>query len=123
MTHSVCHIHMLYAITQMMKPDFIADLKFLTTEEGGRKTPAHSKYRPHLEFNRYPPDKTSTQQVYIGRDIVQPGEKVQAEMTMIASDLYLRKLRVGEEFKFSEGDRLIGTGKVVRFIREELKEK
>jgi hypothetical protein len=28
------------------KVDFIAELKYLTAEQGGRKTPAHSGYRP-----------------------------------------------------------------------------
>jgi translation elongation factor EF-Tu-like GTPase len=30
--------------------DFIAELKYWTEKEGGRKAPANSCYRPNLEF-------------------------------------------------------------------------
>ena len=104
----------------MKATDFIADLIFLTSEKGGRTLPAYSKYRPHLEFDKYPPHMTSTQQVYIDKDVVFPGDEVKAEMTMISSDLYIGKLQIGDTFKFSEGARLIGHGTITKICNKEL---
>jgi len=39
--------------------DFIAELKFQTTEKGGRKSHVQSGYRPHIEFENYPEYLTS----------------------------------------------------------------
>jgi hypothetical protein len=51
------------------KVDFIAELKYLTTEEGGRKTPVHSGYRPQVKFC-FTEMQTSGQQTFIDKEIV-----------------------------------------------------
>jgi translation elongation factor EF-Tu-like GTPase len=60
-------------------PDFIAVLTYLSAEEGGRKTPARSRYRPGIKFP-FSSMQTSGQQIFIGTDIVYPGETVEAEI-------------------------------------------
>ena len=63
--------------------DFIAELKFYTSEFGGRKTAAVTGYRPHLEFKEYPGLITTGQQIYLGQDKVEPGETVLAKISIV----------------------------------------
>ncbi|MFD0765637.1 hypothetical protein ACFQZI_12305 [Mucilaginibacter lutimaris] len=97
------------------QPDFIAEVKYLTTEEGGRKTPAFSGYRPHLKF----PMKdylTSGQQKFLDAEIVYPGGRVKAEIAMIATDIFAGLLEPGMHFEFGEGPHIIGTGIILEII-------
>ena len=48
-------------------PDFIAILKYYTTEEGGRSNPARSGYRSQVKFE-FEEMQTSGQQVFIEGD-------------------------------------------------------
>ncbi|NHA05719.1 elongation factor Tu [Mucilaginibacter sp. HC2] len=99
--------------------DFIAELKYLTTEEGGRATPARSGYRPQLKFG-FAEMQTSGRQIFIGRDMVYPGEKVIAEITIIAVPFFAGKLYSGLQFEFREGARIIGTGTITNILNKDL---
>ena len=57
------------------KADFIATLTYKTTEQGGRKTPAKSGYRPQVKFD-FEEMETSGQQTFIDRELVFPGDTV-----------------------------------------------
>ena len=103
------------------KSDFIAELKFETTENGGRKTPAHSSYRPHIEFENYPEYLTSGQQTYIGKEIVHPGETINAEIGIIGTEYFSGRLFEGMKFKFCEGRHIIGFGEIIEIINQNLK--
>lgn len=92
--------------------DFIAELLFKTTEEGGRKTPAQSGYRPHIKFD-FDEILTSGQQIYINQEIVFPGDTVSAEITILAKKHFANKLEIGMHFTFSEGPKVIGTGTIL----------
>ncbi|GAA3793024.1 hypothetical protein GCM10022271_26570 [Corallibacter vietnamensis] len=100
--------------------DFIAELKYKTTEQGGRRTPAISGYRPQLKFD-FTEIQTSGKQSFIGIDIVNPGETVLAKITMSSTILYENKLDVGTEFEFREGSIIIGIGKITNIINKSLK--
>jgi len=102
------------------KPDFIATLKYLTYQQGGRRGPAYSGYRPGIEF---PFDKmqTSGQQTFIGKDIVYPGDIADAEIIILSVDYFAGKLHEGMTFEFKEGPTLIGTGIIQKIINEKLK--
>jgi translation elongation factor EF-Tu-like GTPase len=104
----------------MKTTDFIAELKYNSTEDGGRKTPAYPKYRPHIQFENFPEMRTSGQQIFIGKDKVHPGETVSAEITIIASDYFKGKLSLGDKFIFCEGSHIIGSGFIVKFLNIEL---
>jgi len=98
-----------------MEPDFVATITYLSTLKGGRTTPAHSKYRPQFCI----PDEqysTSGEQIFIGTDVVYPGETVQAEITLLCPELFHGKLEVGTNFEFKEGSRIVATGTIDRFI-------
>lgn len=99
--------------------DFIAKLKYRTTEQGGRKNPARTHYRPHLKFD-FTQMLTSGQQLFIGTDIVYPGETVIAKITMGSTYHFESKLEIGMEFEFCEGSIIIGIGKITEIINKSL---
>lgn len=100
--------------------DFIALLKFKTTEEGGRIGFAKSGYRPQLSFD-FEKITTSGRQIYIGKEMVFPGETIEAEITMLSPQFFEKKLSEGLEFKCIEGAKTIGTGKILKIKNEKLK--
>ena len=101
------------------KSHFIAELSYLSTENGGRNTAAKSGYRPQVEFD-FTEKQTSGIQKFIGKDEVKPGEKVLAEITVLSPKFFENKLEVGMEFKFNEGSKIIGTGKVIEIQNQSL---
>jgi len=103
-------------------PDFIATLRYYTTEEGGRRTPANSGYRPQIKFD-FEEMQTSGQQVFIDKEVVYPGDTVKAEITMGSPSIFKGRLLEGMAFEFREGARVIGTGMVIEILNGELKKK
>jgi hypothetical protein len=101
--------------------DFIAELEFLSTEQGGRNGYASSGYRPHIEFENYPEYLTSGNQTYIGKERVEPGEKVKAEIVIVGIEYFSKRLYENMKFKFCEGSRTIGFGKIIEIINTDLK--
>ncbi|WP_299682970.1 elongation factor Tu [uncultured Dokdonia sp.] len=104
----------------MKHVDFIAELDFLTSEKGGRKTPARSNYRPHIEFENYPEYLTSGNQTYIEKEFVKPGEKVKAAIVILGTEYFAKRLYEHMEFKFFEGPNIIGFGKIIELINSDL---
>jgi len=101
-------------------PDFIAELYYRTTEEGGRKTPVFATgYRPQVKFP-FIEMQTSGQQTFLNKDIVYPGETVIAEIAIISPQFFFNKLNIGSEFDFREGSRIIGTGKIIEILNQDL---
>ena len=103
-----------------IQTDFIAILNYRTTEDGGRKTAAHSGYRPAIKF---PFDEmlTSGIQLFIGQEKVLPGESVKAEIKIIATEYFKGRLFEELEFDFREGPNIIGTGKILEIRNPILK--
>jgi translation elongation factor EF-Tu-like GTPase len=97
--------------------DFAARLQYNTFDEGGRITPAKSGYRPHIKFD-IDENLSSGRQIFIGRELVFPGEYVDAEITILSPELFENKLFKGLEFKFFEGSKIIGTGKILHIKNE-----
>jgi Elongation factor Tu C-terminal domain len=109
-----------YYETEQKNVDFVADLKYLTTEEGGRKTPAYSGYRPQVKFE-FTEMQTSGQQKFLDRETVMPGENVKAAIKIISVEYFAHSLTEGMSFEFREGSRIIGNGIVISIINEQLK--
>jgi len=101
------------------KTDFIATVTYLTPEQGGRKTPAHTGYRPHFQIEGYD-IITSAQQTFIGKDIVMPGETVDAQVILLCPKVFFKRLFVGQSCEFCEGARLVATGKIKAILNSEL---
>ncbi|SHH79378.1 EF-Tu C-terminal domain-related protein [Winogradskyella jejuensis] len=101
------------------KVDFIAELQYLATEDGGRKTPAKSGYRPQVKFD-FDEMQTSGQQTFINKELVNPGENVKAKIKILSPDYFAHTLIEGMEFEFREGATTIGTGKIEYIVNEKL---
>ena len=99
--------------------DFIAELKYKTTEDGGRSTPAFSKYRPQIKFE-FEYMQTSGEQTFLNKEQVFPGESVTAKIRILGVELFKHRLETEMNFEFREGSRVIGTGKISEILNEEL---
>ena len=105
---------------RMQNIDFIAELKYLTTEDGGRKTPVFSTgYRPQIKFD-FDEMQTSGQQTFINKDSVYPGDTVEAGIKIISVEHFENTLTEGMTFDFREGSRIIGTGKIIDILNDRL---
>ena len=104
---------------EFSKVDFIAELKYLTTEQGGRKTPAYSGYRPQVKFD-FTEMQTSGQQTFIDKEIVYPGETVNAKIKIVSPDYFAGNLKEGMKFEFREGATIIGKGQIKNIINSKL---
>jgi translation elongation factor EF-Tu-like GTPase len=104
------------------EPDLIATITYLTKAQGGRNTPAHSKYRPQFCLPNQE-QSTSGEQIFIGTDLVRPGETVQAEVTLLCPELFSTMLTVGLQFEFKEGRRTVAIGRIDKIINQTLAKK
>ncbi|PTA71990.1 MULTISPECIES: hypothetical protein [unclassified Stenotrophomonas] len=92
------------------------ELTFLTPEQGGRSQPASANgYRPHL---RVPPDDTLLGVAFVGADTVFP---VGRPLTAVARLVYApavsyAALQPGASVEVREGARVVGHGRVVRYL-------
>lgn len=109
-----------YYTKEFETTDFVADLKYKTHNEGGRKTSAFNKYRPHIKFD-FDTNQTSGEQIFMGQDSVLPGESVRAKIRMIASQQFKRTLSEEIKFEFREGPNIIGTGIIISIFNKSLK--
>jgi hypothetical protein len=100
--------------------DFIATLTYKTTEQGGRKTAAKTGYRPQVKFD-FDEMQTSGQQTFIDRELVFPGDTVEAEIKIHSVDHFANRLTEKMQFEFREGATVIGTGIIKRIINDKLK--
>lgn len=108
-----------YYNDEFNKVDFIAELQYLTTEQGGRKTPVNSGYRPQVKFD-FAEMQTSGQQTFIDKETVYPGEKVDAKIKIMSPDYFADCLTEGMNFEFREGATLIGTGQIKYIVNDKL---
>ncbi len=102
-----------------LEPDFVAELCYFTAEQGGRRTPVWTGYRPQVKFP-FSEMQTSGEQRFLNKEEVHPGDTVIAEISMLSIEPFKNKLYLGLEFDFREGSRIIGIGKVLQVISREL---
>ena len=94
--------------------DIEAEITFLTIEEGGRKTPAFSGYRPQFYYDGQDWDAI---QNYVGAvEPVYPGQTVTALLSFLSPQYHVGKLYPGKEFLIREGQRVVGRGKVTKIL-------
>lgn len=99
--------------------DFLAELKFRASEEGGRTTEAHNGYRPGIRFP-FDEMQTSGYQEYIGQVSVSPGETVLAKITIMSPAYFVGKLQAGMSFNLLEGSTLMRTGRIEEILNPPL---
>jgi translation elongation factor EF-Tu-like GTPase len=96
-------------------PDFIAKLIYFTTEQGGRRTPAFSGYRPQVKF-AFSDMQTSGQQIFLDKETVYPGDIVEAEISIISTEFFAGVLEEGMPFEFREASQIIGAGTILKIL-------
>lgn len=106
----------------MKNPDFIANLKYKSTEQGGRRFPATSGYCPQVKFD-FNEMQTGGFQKFIGAEKVYPGETVLAEISLLSPQFFENQLEVGMEFEFREGATIMGYGKIIEIRNKSLEKK
>jgi translation elongation factor EF-Tu-like GTPase len=93
--------------------DVEVEITFLTTEEGGRKGPAFSNYRPQFYYDGHDWDAVHT---YPSVEAVYPGQTVIAHLCFLSPQYHVGKLYPGKEFLLREGQRIVGHGKVTKIL-------
>jgi elongation factor Tu len=89
---------------------FEAEVYVLSKEEGGRKTPFFSGYRPQFYFRTT--DVTGAVSLLGGAEMCMPGDNVKVEVELgkpIAMD-------EGSRFAIREGGRTVGSGVVTKIL-------
>jgi hypothetical protein len=108
-----------YYNEEFKKVDFIAELQYLTEEQGERKTLAYSGYRPQIKFD-FTEICTSGQQTFIDSNLAQPGCKITAKIKLASPEVFINSLNDGMKFEFGEGAITIGTGQITYIVNENL---
>ena len=88
-------------------------MTFLTTEEGGRRGPTFSGYRPQFYYDGHDWDAIHE---YIEVEIVMPGDTVKAYLAFLSPHHHVGKLYVGQKFLIREGARTIATGHITKIL-------
>lgn len=107
-------------IIEKGKPDFIASVTLLTTEEGGRKGFALSGYRPHFQI-KDKKELTTAEQLFVDKQIVYPGETAISEIRILAQEIFKGSLYPGLQFQLGEGPKIIANGVIIDVINEDLR--
>lgn len=118
--HKILQTCLTFYEEEFSKTDFIAELKYRTTENGGKQTPVHSGYRPQIKFD-FEEIQASGQQTFIDKEIVLPGETVTAKIKILSSNFYTGRLTEGLNFEFREGAKIIGTGENKNIVNDKLR--
>lgn len=107
----------LYGLGIMPVPkDIEAKIYFLTSEEGGRSTPAFTGYRPQFYYDNHDWDASH---IYPDVEAVNPGETVRAYLGFLSPQEHVGKVYVGMEFLIREGARTVGKGTITKIIELE----
>jgi translation elongation factor EF-Tu-like GTPase len=100
-------------------PDIEAKITLLTTEQGGRRSPAISGYRPNHDFGLEGMLNDATHE-YINTKVVAPGQTVMANMWFLVAQYQVGRLHPGFRFTVQEGPRIVGHGVITQVFNAEL---
>jgi len=93
--------------------DIEAEITFVPTELGGRKTPAFSNYRPQFYYDGMDFD---ARQDFPDVESVLPGQTVRALLTFSRPQMHFGRVIEGLEFLVREGQRTVARGKVTKIL-------
>ena len=88
--------------------DIRAIITLLPTDQGGRKGPVRTGYRPSFAFN--------TEKYYCGeirliaRKELQPGQTSKAFIRMLPAKTIRKNLKAADAFRITEGTKTVGIG-------------
>lgn len=111
-------IEMLYDMLDEGEPiDVVADVRFLSSAEGGKANAVRGMYRPNHNFGT--PDNRIT---YIGQiefaagDEVHPGDHLRVRIRFLSGSGLRELLSVGREWRIQEGHHLVALASVVEVL-------
>lgn len=96
--------------------DIEAEITFVRTEDGGRRGPARSGYRPQCYYDGLDWDAV---QDYGSVEWVFPGQTVTAYLAFLSPECHVGKLYPGKEFLVREGRRTMAHGVVTKLLHLE----
>jgi len=96
-------------------PDIEAEISFLPTEKGGRRSAALSGYRPTHDFGLGGTLNDAAHE-YIECEAVQPGQTANANMWFIAPEYQEGRLSAGFKFTVQEGSHIVGHGTIIKVV-------
>ncbi len=100
--------------------DIEAEISFLPTESGGRRSPAISGYRPTHDFGLEGTLNDAAHE-YVGCDSVSPGQSAKANVWFLVPQYQEGRLYPGFEFTVQEGSHIVGHGIITKVINAALK--
>ncbi len=100
-------------------PDIEAEIYFLSKDEGGRREPCASGYRPNHNFGVEGMLNDAVHR-YLDKEWVTPGEAVMAHLWFAKPEYQSGRLHEGFEFTVQEGSRIVGRGRITRVLNEAL---
>ena len=104
-----------------MFDDLVAEIYFLSSEEGGRRSGVASGYRPQHDFQHPKGWHNDASHHYPDRNSVEPGETVKAIISLLVPERNSGRLYVGMPFTIYEGARLVGRGTIKEILNPTLK--
>jgi len=99
-------------------PHIEAEIRFLSTDEGGRETPVKSGYRGQFHYKGEKAGWDAVQE-FTGEEWVTPGETVTARLVFASEEPHSKRLAEGLSFQIQEGGKVVGLG-VVKKVLESL---
>jgi translation elongation factor EF-Tu-like GTPase len=96
--------------------DIEAQITFTRTEDGGRRGPARSGYRPQFYYDGHDWDAV---QDYGPVEWVFPGQTVTAYLSFLSPECHVGRLYPGKAFLLREGQRTVGQGVVTQLLQLE----
>ena len=101
-------------------PDIEAEIRFLTTEEGGRHTAVRSDYRPDHAMG-HPEILNGARHIFLDRESVEPGGSARSQMIFTVPEYQYGRLFVGMEFTVQEGSKIVAKGRILRVLNADMK--
>ena|SRR5207253_1006848 len=103
--------------------DLEAEVRFLTTAEGGRQSPARSggMYRPTHDFGMKEFFNDGVH-VFVGKEWVAPGESVVSKIWLLSPESLYGRLRVGQHFTVNEGRKIVAKAVIKRIVNGTLEQ-
>jgi len=101
---------------KLPNPELEAEIYYLTSKEGGRKSAVRSGYRGQFHYDGKCFDAG---QEFINKDICEPGETVKVFIQTLSPNNHIGKFFVGKEFEIREGITIVGKGNITMVIRSD----
>lgn len=97
---------------------FIAKIRMLTTEQGGRQVSIYSGYRPHFCFKERVNEGMFDGTISFEKEYIHPGEQATVNVHMHHPEYVSELLKPGQKFTINEGARVVATGEIIEVLPE-----